>query len=65
MTLLQPVGKMPDPLVVDGFVPCTAEDDIAATRETVLFQRTPDIELVDHLIFSASGHFGFRSAEML
>lgn len=142
MTLLEPVGKMPDQPVVAGFVPCASEDevahdllrphfapdretllfagfdpferlvrlervggeyagrcvipprcwraligggvasvimahnhpsniaqpsdaDIAATRETALFLRTLGIELVDHLIFVASGHFSFRSAEML
>ncbi len=142
MTLLEPLGKIPDPPVAAGFIPCAAEDDIArhllrphfaadreslllagfdafdrlvrleraggddarrchipprcwralldhgvvavlmahnhpsnigqpsdadiaTTRETALFLRVIGIELADHLIFVASGHFSFRSAEML
>ncbi|WP_293967373.1 JAB domain-containing protein [Sphingopyxis sp.] len=42
-----------------------SDADIATTRETVRFLRTIGIELVDHLIFIASGHFSFRSAELL
>ena len=42
-----------------------SDADVATTCETVLFLRTLGIELVDHLIFVASGHFSFRSAEML
>jgi len=42
-----------------------SDADIAVTRETALFLRVMGIELVDHLIFVASGHFSFRSAEML
>ena len=42
-----------------------SDADIATTRETALFLRTLDIELVDHLIFVADGHFSFRSAELL
>lgn len=42
-----------------------SDADVATTRETVLFLRTLGIELVDHRIFVASGHFSFRSAEML
>jgi len=39
--------------------------DIAATHDAALFLRTMDIDLVDHLIFVAGGHFSFRTAEML
>ncbi len=39
--------------------------DTRTTHEMALFLRTMDIELVDHLIFVADGHFSFRSAEML
>jgi DNA repair protein RadC len=42
-----------------------SDADIATTRETALFLRVMGIELVDHRIFVASGHFSFRSAEML
>ena len=39
--------------------------DTRTTQETAHFLRTMDIELVDHLIFVADGHFSFRNAEML
>jgi DNA repair protein RadC len=42
-----------------------SEADIAATHDAALFLRTMGIELIDHLIFVANGHFSFRSAEML
>lgn len=42
-----------------------SDADVATTRETGLFFRMMGIELVDHLIFVASGHFSFRRAEML
>jgi DNA repair protein RadC len=46
-------------------VAAPSEADIAATRNAALFLRTLDIDLVDHLIFVADGHFSFRTAEML
>ena len=42
-----------------------SEADIGTTQKAVLFLRTLGIELVDHLIFVAGGHFSFRTAEML
>lgn len=39
--------------------------DTRATQDTALFLRTMDVELVDHLIFVADGHFSFRGAELL
>ena len=42
-----------------------SDADIAATHEAVLFLRTAGIDLVDHLIFVADGHFSFRTAQML
>ncbi|WP_428629509.1 JAB domain-containing protein [Sphingopyxis sp.] len=42
-----------------------SDADVSTTRETALFLRTLGIELVDHLIFVADGHFSFRSAGML
>lgn len=36
-----------------------------ATQDTALFLRTMDVELIDHLIFVADGHFSFRGAELL
>ncbi len=45
MTLLEPVGKVPDPSLLAGFVPCKSEDEVArhllrplfdADRETLL-----------------------------
>lgn len=39
--------------------------DAKVTAAAALFLRTIDIELVDHLIFVADGHFSFRSAELL
>lgn len=45
MSLFEPVGNVPDPSVVAGFVPCNAEDEVAsqllrplfdADRETLL-----------------------------
>jgi DNA repair protein RadC len=39
--------------------------DTRATQETAHFLRTMDIELADHLIFVADGHFSFRSAGLL
>ena len=43
--------------------PSTA--DTRTTQDTALFLRTMEVELIDHLIFVASGHFSFRSAELL
>ncbi|WP_188236395.1 JAB domain-containing protein [Sphingopyxis sp. LK2115] len=42
-----------------------SDADIAATRDTAQFLRVAGIDLVDHLIFVADGHFSFRAAEML
>lgn len=42
-----------------------SDADIAATHAAALFLRTMGIDLVDHLIFVADGHFSFRTAEML
>lgn len=42
-----------------------SDADIAATHEAALFLRTMGIDLVDHLIFVADGHFSFRTAERL
>lgn len=42
-----------------------SEADIGTTQKATLFLRTLGIELVDHLIFAAGGHFSFRTAEML
>lgn len=39
--------------------------DTRTTQEAALFLRTMDIELADHLIFVADGHFSFRSAGLL
>ena len=42
-----------------------SDADIGATHNAALFLRTFGIDLVDHLIFVANGHFSFRTAEML
>ncbi|WP_120222181.1 JAB domain-containing protein [Sphingopyxis sp. FD7] len=42
-----------------------SDADIAATRDAAQFLRMAGIDLVDHLIFVADGHFSFRTAEML
>ena len=42
-----------------------SEADMSATHNAALFLRTLGINLVDHLIFVADGHFSFRTAEML
>lgn len=42
-----------------------SDADIDATYEAALFLRTLDIDLADHLIFVSSGHFSFRTAQML
>ena len=42
-----------------------SEADISATQNAALLLRTLGIDLVDHLIFVAGGHFSFRTAEML
>ena len=39
--------------------------DIRCTRETAQFLRLLDIELSDHLIFVATGHFSFRQARLM
>ncbi|MBB6424609.1 JAB domain-containing protein [Sphingopyxis sp. JAI128] len=39
--------------------------DTGTTQEAAIFLRTLGVELVDHLIFVAGGHFSFRTAEML
>lgn len=39
--------------------------DTRTTQETAHFLRTIDIDLADHLIFVADGHFSFRSAGLL
>ncbi len=46
-------------------MPWPSDADIDATHDAALFLRTMGIDLVDHLIFVASGHFSFRTAEML
>jgi DNA repair protein RadC len=45
--------------------PWPSDADIGATHDAALFLRTMGIDLVDHLIFIAGGHFSFRTAEML
>ena len=42
-----------------------SDADIDATHNAALFLRTLGIDLIDHLIFVADGHFSFRTAEML
>jgi DNA repair protein RadC len=42
-----------------------SDADIHTTHEAAHFLRTMGIELVDHLIFVAGGHFSFRTAQML
>lgn len=42
-----------------------SDADIAATGDAALFLRTIGVDLADHLIFVADGHFSFRTAEML
>ncbi len=42
-----------------------SDADIAATHDAALFLRTIGIDLADHLIFVADGHFSFRTAQML
>ena len=42
-----------------------SDADIRTTHEAAHFLRTMGIELVDHLIFVAGGHFSFRTAQML
>lgn len=42
-----------------------SDTDIGTTHNAALFLRTLGIDLVDHLIFVADGHFSFRTAEML
>jgi DNA repair protein RadC len=42
-----------------------SDADIDATHEAALLLRAMGIDLVDHLIFVAGGHFSFRTAEML
>ncbi len=42
-----------------------SDADISATHNAALFLRTLGIDLIDHLIFVADGHFSFRTAEML
>ena len=46
-------------------MPWPSDADVAATHDAALFLRTLGIDLVDHLIFVAGGHFSFRTAEML
>ncbi|SEH18325.1 DNA repair protein RadC [Sphingopyxis sp. YR583] len=46
-------------------MPWPSDADIAATHDAAFFLRTAGIDLVDHLIFVAGGHFSFRTAEML
>jgi len=36
-----------------------------STQEAALFLRTMGVDLVDHLIFVADGHFSFRRAQLL
>ena len=45
--------------------PWPSDADIRATHDAALFLRTMGIDLADHLIFVAGGHFSFRTAEML
>jgi DNA repair protein RadC len=45
--------------------PWPSDADIAATHDSALFLRTAEVDLIDHLIFVADGHFSFRTAEML
>jgi len=45
--------------------PWPSDADIGATHDAALFLRTMGIDLVDHLIFVADGHFSFRTAEMM
>jgi len=45
--------------------PWPSDADIGATHDAALFLRTAGIDLIDHLIFVAGGHFSFRTAEML
>jgi len=45
--------------------PWPSDADISATHDAALFLRAMGIDLVDHLIFVAGGHFSFRTAEML
>jgi len=42
-----------------------SDADSAATQDAALFLRIIGVDLVDHLIFVADGHFSFRTAEML
>ncbi|WP_447754012.1 JAB domain-containing protein [Sphingopyxis fribergensis] len=42
-----------------------SDADIRTTHEAALFLRTMGIDLIDHLIFVAGGHFSFRTAEMM
>lgn len=42
-----------------------SDADIRTTHDAALFLRTMDIDLIDHLIFVADGHFSFRTAEMM
>lgn len=42
-----------------------SDADVDATHEAALLLRALDIDLIDHLIFVADGHFSFRTAEML
>ena len=45
--------------------PWPSDADIGTTHDAALFLRTMGIDLADHLIFIADGHFSFRTAEML
>ncbi len=45
--------------------PWPSDADIDATHEAALLLRALGIDLADHLIFVADGHFSFRTAEML
>jgi DNA repair protein RadC len=45
--------------------PWPSDADIGTTHDAALFLRTMGIDLADHLIFVAGGHFSFRTAEML
>jgi DNA repair protein RadC len=142
MTLYEPVGKVPDPSALAGFIPCKSEDELVrhllrplfdddretlliagfdayerlvrleradgdsarrcaipprcwrallgtgitavimahnhpsgaawpsdgdrrSTQDAVLFLRTIDVELIDHLIFVDQGHFSFRQGQLL
>ena len=42
-----------------------SDADMAATRDAARFLRTIGVDLGDHLIFVADGHFSFRTAGML